>query len=86
MLLREHFVDGELVADLADEADADGDTVSITYLTRGTRQEPSADDETDGAVVFIKGEAATLAFAEWAEKHGLLTRGKPIRGVRPGAN
>lgn len=40
----------------------------------------------DGALVFIKGEAAALAFAEWAEKHGLLTRSKPIRGVRPGAN
>lgn len=86
MLLREHFVDGELVADLADEADDDTDAVSITHLTHGPGQDIGPEDVTDGALVFIKGGGAVLLFVEWAEKHGLLTRGKSIREAKPSAN
>lgn len=60
---------------LLENADRDDDPVSITVLSRGPK---GSDHLADGAVVIIKGGPNVALFCQWAERNGVLTRGKPI--------
>lgn len=65
------------VRKLLRDADRDDDPASITILTRGPMVH-GAEHQADGAVVILKGGPTVALFCQWAERHKILTRGKPI--------
>lgn len=78
MALADYFSAAECVRDIAADADADSDDVSLDYLLPGEATGPRLPDEAiDGAIIFIKGDANVRAFVTWAVERGLLTPGKP---------
>jgi hypothetical protein len=86
MALSEYFPDDAKVADYAADADADSDAISIEYLVDGDDEDGAEDGAEDsghrdpldgelveGALVFIKGDAAVREFRAWAKSRGYLT-------------
>lgn len=90
MPLANYYQPDERIADLAAQADADSDPVSLDWPLPGdaptTPDTRLPDEQVEGALVFIKGDAVVREFVAWATERGLLTPGKPWSGPRPGAN
>jgi hypothetical protein len=82
MALSEYFPEDAKIADYAADADADSDAVSIEYLVDGDDEDGAEDSDyrdpldgelVEGALVFIKGDAAVREFRAWAKSRGYLT-------------
>lgn len=77
------------ISTYAKDADLDSDAISIEYLVEGEEgdgddvsghRDPLDGELVEGALVFIKGDAAVREFRAWAKSRGYLTE-KSWRGA-----